>query len=411
MNTLNTTNPQEKTNRVEVVDAIRGIAVAMILMLHSIEHFNFYDMPVPDAPWLRFIDQMIWDGLWYVIGGKAYAIFALLFGFSFYIMYSNAEKRGIDFRGRFCWRLVLLFLFGNLNAAFFCGEVLVLYSIVGFVLPLVCRLKTKTVLIIAAICMLQPIEWIKMIYAIFNNDSTILQFNYREDYQFAMQMLAEGNFIETLKANLWEGQIFSLAWAWGNARFFQTASLFMIGMVAGRIKAFADTPDNRALWAKIFTIAFLIYLPTFGLCNLIPAFTKTLSPEDIEASSLGILTVRSFSTPLLLILSSIHKACFMFMIVTGLLFAFYCTKLCKPMKLIMPYGRMSLTNYITQSIIGSFLFYHWGLNLKLCDTWSELLGLSVLIVQICFCTWWMKNHKRGPLEEVWRKLTWIGSDK
>lgn len=77
----------------------------------------------------------------------------------------------------------------------------------------------------------------------------------------------------------------------------------------------------------------------------------------------------------------------------------------------MPYGRMSLTNYITQSIIGSFLFYHWGLNLKLCDTWSELLGLCVLIVQICFCTWWMKNHKRGPLEEVWRKLTWIGSDK
>lgn len=93
-----------KSPRVEAVDAIRGIAVAMILMLHSIEHFNFYEFTTPESPWLKLTDQIIWDSLWFTIGGKAYAIFALLFGFSFHIMLSNAQRRGQGFRWRFVWR-------------------------------------------------------------------------------------------------------------------------------------------------------------------------------------------------------------------------------------------------------------------------------------------------------------------
>ena len=58
-------------SRVEVVDAIRGIAVAMILMLHSIEHFNLYNQVDPDSPLLKLVDLMVWDGLWFVIGGSA----------------------------------------------------------------------------------------------------------------------------------------------------------------------------------------------------------------------------------------------------------------------------------------------------------------------------------------------------
>ena len=57
--------------RIEVADAIRGIAVAMILMLHAIEHFNFYNQPTPDSPCLQLIDRMVWDSLWFLIGGKA----------------------------------------------------------------------------------------------------------------------------------------------------------------------------------------------------------------------------------------------------------------------------------------------------------------------------------------------------
>ena len=270
-----------------------------------------------------------------VVGGKAYAIFALLFGFSFYIMEQNALRRGQDFRLRFCWRMLLLFGFGCFNAAFFCGEVLVLYSIVGFVLPLVCRLKNKTLLIIAAVLMLQPVDWIKMAYAaLTDSQSTILEFNFEPYWNNSMKMLSEGNFVQTVLTNLWDGQIFSLAWAWGAGRFCQTASLFILGLVAGRIQWFADTPHNRSMWAKTFAAALLAFMPLYGLSTLLPDFASTL-PLDTTGIA-GMFTSKSFMTPMMLIVNSLHKFCFMTMIVTGLLFAFYSTRLARPMRYIMP---------------------------------------------------------------------------
>ena len=65
--------------------------------------------------------------------------------------------RGNDFRLRFCWRLILLFLIGNINASFFTAEVLVLYSLVGFILPLTCRLKDKWVFLLACVLLIQPL--------------------------------------------------------------------------------------------------------------------------------------------------------------------------------------------------------------------------------------------------------------
>ena len=100
-----------------------------------------------------------------MFGGKAYAVFALLFGFSFFIQDNNQRMRGNDFRLRFCWRLILLFILGNINAAFFTAEVLVLYSLVGFILPLTCRLKDKWLFILACVLLIQPLPLFYVIHA------------------------------------------------------------------------------------------------------------------------------------------------------------------------------------------------------------------------------------------------------
>lgn len=395
-----------KTSRIEVVDAIRAIAVTMIVLLHSIEHFNLYNHVDPSSPLLQLSDLMVWDSLWFVVGGKAYAIFALLFGFSFYIMDRNAARRGEDFRLRFCWRMLLLFCFGCFNGAFFCGEVLVLYSIVGLILPLVCRLNTRTLLITAAVLMLQPVEWIKLIYAAFVDSSAqILIFGSYWDE--SIKMLDEGNFFQTVVSNLWQGQLSSLSWAWGAGRFCQSASLFILGLVAGRLEWFADTPANRSLWGRILAVSLIAFFPLYGLSSLLPDFTRSLSPQAISDSCLWPLGSKTFMTSLMLIITSLHKFCFMTVIVTASLFAFYCTRISSPMRFIMPYGRMSLTNYISQSIIGSFLFYHWGLHLNPCDTLSLAIGICILAVQIIFCRWWMARHTHGPFEHIWKKLTYI----
>ncbi len=79
-----------------------------------------------------------------LFAGKAYATFSLLFGFSFYIQLRNARNRGQNFKGRFAWRMLLLFLFAQFHALFYNGDILVLYSVVGLVLILVCDLKDRT---------------------------------------------------------------------------------------------------------------------------------------------------------------------------------------------------------------------------------------------------------------------------
>lgn len=131
---------ETKVPRIEVVDALRGFAVVAILLVHSLEHFIFpvYPDPAHVPAWLNILDQGVNSVIFSLFAGKAYAIFALLFGFTFYIQYTNQQKKGKDFGLRFLWRLLLLMGFATLNAAFFPGgDVLMLFAFVGPVLIIV----------------------------------------------------------------------------------------------------------------------------------------------------------------------------------------------------------------------------------------------------------------------------------
>ena len=70
---------------------------------------------------------------------------------------------------------------------------------------------------------------------------------------------------------------------------------------------------------------------------------------------------------------------------------------------------MSLTNYLLQSVIGCPIFCGYGLACyyKLGITYAVLVGITMVIVQYCFAHYWFSKHQRGPLEGLWRKLTWI----
>ena len=74
-----------KNPRIEVVDALRGFAVMAILLVHSLEHFIFPVYPTDSPTWLNILDQGVLSGVFTLFAGKSYAIFALLFGFTFYI--------------------------------------------------------------------------------------------------------------------------------------------------------------------------------------------------------------------------------------------------------------------------------------------------------------------------------------
>lgn len=377
--------------RIDVADVLRGFAVMGIVLLHTIEHYNFYSFPdtSQQCGLLNFTDKAIWDGLFFTFGGKAYAIFALLFGFSFFIQDDNQRLKGKDFRLRFCWRLVLLFLLGNLNAAFFTAEVLVLYSIVGFVLVATCRLSDRAVFIMATVCLLQPLHWIYLAMAIADPAFTLPNIPTAALWNATFAAQSQTSFLEMLRVNLTQGQLASLAWAWDNARFFQTAALFMFGMLIGRRGLF--TEEKAGFWLKVLAWSLVAFFPLYGVAGMLPDYIHS----QAALSSLQ------------LIVSSLHKCAFMFLLVSGIILLYYRSNLKAFMSKISPYGRMSLTNYITQSIIGSALFYHWGLGLQATTTESFAIGIAIFLVQFTFCRMWMSRHSHGPLEYLWKRATWL----
>lgn len=386
------TKQVRRHERVDAADVLRGFAVMAIILLHSIEHFNFYSFPPADTQsvWLNFADKAIWDGLFFLFGGKAYAIFALLFGFSFFIQHDNQRLRGNDFRLRFCWRLLLLFLVGQLNAAFFTGEVLVLYALVGFVLVATCRLSTRTLVILSAICMLQPVCVYQLVRAVFDPYYVPFTADTGEFWKVTFAAQSSASFTDMVKVNLWEGQLASLAWAWDNGRVFQTAGLFIAGMLVGRQGWFLRR--NLHYWGYVLAVSLCCFFPLYGLSNMMGDY----------------ITNPAILTPLKLIVTSLHKLCFMFILVSGILFGYYCTGgFGRLLDRLRPYGRMSMTNYVTQGIIGSAIYYHWGLYLQMGITGSLLIGIAIFAVQYVLCRLWVRHHNHGPLEYLWKKATWI----
>ena len=388
------TQTLKTSERLGVVDALRGFALLAIVLLHNLEHYNLFLVPENVPAWLQTIDKYAWDILFFLFAGKAYATFSLLFGFSFYIQFHNAEKRGIDFRGRFAWRMCLLFLFAQLHALFYNGDILLLYAVVGFALIPVGKLKDKTVFWIALILLLQPYEWGRAIYAMINPDYVVATGHYMPYAMRAQEATANGNFFEVLCSNISDGQLYSNIWQVENGRLFQTAALFMFGMLLGRRKYLIKSEESVRFWKKMLKGAVFAFIPLYCL--------KTFVPD--------LLTNPSVQIPYKIAVPS--YANFAFMIILVSIFTLLWFKKEKGygwQSLLIPYGRMSLTNYISQSIMGVIIYYGFGLAMyKYAGaTASLLIALLIFTVQLIFSRWWLARHKQGPLEFLWRKGTWI----
>lgn len=385
--------PLTNNNRIEIADVLRGFAVMGITLIHFIERFSLNSFPQESCNFLIFTDRVIWDSVFFTFSGKAYCIFALLFGFSFFIQDNSQKEKGRDFRGRFAWRLVLLFFIACVNSTLFPGEILVLYALLGYVLIAVCRLSTRTVLIIATILLLQPFEWGQIIYALLNPEYIInAQFD-APYWELVNTAQREGSFLELSKTTIWTGNIANMGWMILNGRITQTAGLFMIGMVIGRGEVFQYSERNIKFWIKVLIISIISFFPLYGL--------KAILPEFISREALLVPSIQ--------LLKSLSNLAFTGVMFAGVILVYYQTKFGRVLHLLAPYGRMSLTNYLSQSLIGGFLFYNWGLGLYRHTgiTASFLIGISVFLLQYFFCRWWLRSHRQGPLEWLWKKATWI----
>jgi uncharacterized protein len=302
-------------------------------------------------------------------------------------------KKGYDFRLRFLWRLLLLAGWGFINCMFYTGDVLVIFSVVGLLLAATARLSNKVVLGIAILLLLQPMEWSKIIYSVVNPDFTLGKKMFGFYYQQTIPVLTNGNLLETMVMGIKSGFLYCFLWWVEEGRIFQLGALFLFGMLIGRCRLFLDEPKNIKFWRYALIIGIVCYFPLKGLNTLLPNFIE----RKVIVHLLDV------------ILSCYTNFAFLCFLIGLFVLSYYKTNLHKLQAKLAPYGRMSLSMYISQSILGGFVFYNWGLGAssKLSPTASIAVALMIFALQYSFARWWLKSHEQGPLEYIWKKLTWI----
>jgi uncharacterized protein len=293
---------------------------------------------------------------------------------------------------------LLLTGFATVNASIFPGgDVLLLYAAVGIVLFIVRKWSNKAILITAIILLSQPIEWFHYVSFLLDPSYTLPDLGVNALYTQVIEATKEGDLGKFLMTNITAGQKASFLWAVGTGRFLQTAGLFMIGLLIGRKQLFVSTEQNIRFWVKALIASAILFNPLYVL--KVQVFDNGSS--DMVKQTAGV------------VFDMWQKFAFTFVLVSSFILLYQTEAFKRLTRPLRTYGRMSLTNYITQSFIGALIYFPFGLNLapKLGYAPSFLVGIAMFVLQVLFCRWWLKHYKQGPFESLWHKLTWLGGGK
>ena len=372
-------NSTQKNPRIIVVDCLRGFALFGLFMVHMVEYFELY--------WYKPEPGFVHNLVFFMFGGKAYAIFALLFCLSFFIIMDNQAKRGVDFRVRFSWRLALLCILGYLHGLLYSGDILQVLALSGFLLILIYPLSNKLILLLASLCLLQLPLIIQLLFNV-AGEANISQPLHPTLMATTFEIYANGSFMDVFQRNLWYGQAGKWLFMIESGRIWTIVGLFLTGFLLGRIRFFEIYQQKL----KMCFIALIISVIVAVSCYWTQSFLA-----DRPGSEIFRLYMNSALTA---------------MGVLAFLFAFEVRLLNRLMKTLAPCGRMSLTIYVGQSLYGVPLFYGFGLGLyQGFGQWSALLlGLVLWGIQMLLAHYWISRYHYGPLEWLWRAATYLSLD-
>ena len=272
------------------------------------------------------------------------------------------------------------------------------YAACGLLIIPLIRASNKVIIAVIILMALQPIEFVNLVRGLINPATPIFNLGSGELFKSIIPAQSQGNIIDVAVAGIKYGFPVNFLWAIENGRFTQTILFFLIGIMLGRARLFYNEGNNLKIWKKVLIgsiIAFAILLPLY---KYVPKATSEIA---------------CVSKSLKVALNMWKNVAMMAFIVSVTTLLYYCTSAKNWMINIAPYGKMSRTNYIGQSVIGAILFYNWGFGLydKCGHAASFLMGIGCIALQFMFSTWWMKHHKRGPLEQLWCSATWFGKKK
>jgi len=391
--------PKENfSNRILIIDALRGFSLFGIMISHMAYLFGSYDFTKMSSPNPSIADIIVNIFNYLFISGKFFAIFSFLFGLSYFIQSDRSSKKGINYQWRFLWRILILIIIGYIHSLLYSGDILIIYGILGIPLVFLFRAKDKVLIVLIMLLLVGVPRFITYGINQLNSKPTNLVENKTRDKKETKnyEIYLHGSFKDVIKYNSVKGLVEKADYQFGvEGRIYQTFALFLLGLLVGRKRYFERIEENISLTRKIlrrsiwFIIGFFIVSIGFFI----------LSKEDDKSLSFQI--AMTFLT--------LFNLTMALMITTAFITLYQRKKVQLFLIKLVPYGKMGLTNYTMQSIISIPLLYGFGLGLALHINLAIglAIGIVIYIVQVKYSRLWLNNYLYGPLEWVWRSCTWL----
>ncbi|WP_339285244.1 DUF418 domain-containing protein [Oceanobacillus sp. FSL K6-3682] len=387
-------NFKPANNRIILLDIVRGLAILGILLVNmlffttSLQAIQF-QLELWPGRW----DQAIQSFLDFFVSGKFIAIFSFLFGYSMILMKDSALKRKRHFVPIYTRRLLALLLFGLIHGWFiWYGDILFHYALLGFLLLLFHKRAAKTLLVWACLLLLfipglllfsgpdgsyepNP-EWMEQVHQWITADEAV----------YSSGSWAE---IQELRIRDWNSSVMNQIIFYP-----QILGLFLLGAYFAKKKWFSNIPANYSQLLQI-----CLWTGGIGfLLQLIPVILKlTLDPLTMWMNQFEVLQ-HLLGGPLI--------AVFYITLIALLIQKGTWKRLLSPLSSV---GRMAFTNYIMQSVICTLIFYSYGLGLfgKIGPAAGSLLAVLIFIMQVIWSKHWLRYFRMGPLEWIWRGITYL----
>lgn len=389
------------TERITIIDALRGFALAGIVICHVVENYIASAAPPAfnEAVHQGIVDNIVDGFIGIFLRGKFIALFSFLFGLSFFIQMDNANKRGGYFGGRFLWRLILLFGIGFVHSLFYRGDILTVYAVLGVFLIPFYKVDNKWILGFSALLFLGLARFV--LYMITGGEGLFIDMDMDPESPKVLayyDILKNGSLMDVFATNATEGHIDKAEFQYGVfGRGYFTFAFFLVGLVAGRSEFFKRFREEQKLMKKVLIYAIIVFVVGFGIMagGFVSMGTEfNMKSWNAMIGFTGMDIVNAAMTVIYIVLFAMwYKK------VKGERF----------LSKFAPYGRMALTNYVFQSIIFTFILFGWGLGFigELRQAYTFLIALVFIAIQMLLSKWWLQHFKYGPLEWLWRSLTFF----
>ncbi|TCJ04464.1 DUF418 domain-containing protein [Cytobacillus praedii] len=378
--------------RIISLDIMRGFAILGIFLVNMLTFHSPYPNFDPYEWWSGAADKAIYTFIDIFVQASFYTLFSLLFGYGLVIMWERSKLRGVTFGWIGVRRLFFLLMIGMLHAFFIWhGDILITYAIMGFVFLLFIRMTGRNLMITGILLYIIPNLLVSLLLFVSLLVAPAEEITGYEPAlaEMAMQVYQNGSFAEITAQRISDwyetNNLATLPFM-----FISIFPLFLIGGGAAKLKWLEKPKEHKKflIWIACLSLVFGI------IFKLLPYILgKNFATEYVQDIFGGPLLAIGYGLTIAL---AIEKNAI--------------RKLLSPLSYV---GKLSMSNYLFQSIASTLIFYNYGLGLygEISVMTGTLMVIFIYILQIAASRLWISNYYYGPVEWIWRSFTYFSWPK